>query len=63
MELVAAVSAVKLVCKVKEFLKIRIREVKYFTDTSYVQDILQTELGRFNEFVGTGVSEICKGQE
>ncbi len=36
MQLVAAVSAVRLVGKVKEFLKIRIREVKYFTDTSCV---------------------------
>jgi hypothetical protein len=58
MELVAAVNSVRLAKKTREALKISLAGTRYFTDLSAVLGMLQTESGKFNEFVGARVSEV-----
>jgi hypothetical protein len=58
MELVAAVNSVRLAKKTREALKIPLAGTKYFMDSSAVLGTLQTESGKFNEFVGARVSEV-----
>jgi hypothetical protein len=58
MELVAAVNSVRLAKKTREALKIPLAGTKYFMDSSAVLGMLQTESGKFNEFVGARVSEV-----
>jgi hypothetical protein len=57
-ELVAAVNSVRLARKVREALKIPLSGRRYFTDSSAVLGMLQTESGKFLEFVGARVSEV-----
>jgi hypothetical protein len=64
MELVAAVNTMKLARKMRELLRICIKETRYFTRLfSSVGNVrmLQTESDIFNEFVGGRVSEIITG--
>jgi hypothetical protein len=58
MELMAAVNSVRLAKKTREALKIPLVGTRYFTESPAVLGMLQTESGKFNEFVGARVSEV-----
>ncbi len=58
MALVAAVISVRLARRVKESLKIPLVGVRYFTDSSAVLRMLRIESRKFNEFMGSWVSEV-----
>jgi hypothetical protein len=58
MELMAAVTSVRLAKKTWEALKIPLVGTRYFTDLLSVLGMLRTESGKFNEFVGARVSEV-----
>jgi hypothetical protein len=52
MELVVAVSLVRLAWRVKQYLKMAVGKTKYFTDPLAVLGMLKMESGQLNEFVG-----------
>ena len=57
-ELVGSQLAVRLARKVKHSLKIEFEKTIFFTDSSAVLGMINQESAKFNEFVGTRVSEI-----
>jgi hypothetical protein len=57
-ELVGALLALRLACKIIDSLRMELEAVRYFTDSSAVLGMLNKDPASFLEFMGTPVSEI-----